>query len=168
MYINLEAAKQHLNIDNFYTADDNYIMNLISVAEKVVEKNLDVKLENIAVKGVLPSPIIHAMLLFIGNMYASRESIAFASSQAIPYSYQYLIDLYRCYNPNSTISDEDNTSGGTCDCEPIDIIDNLDSERTDAALSANMGKNLDDRVEWIEAVLPDLGGGEINMDFGTY
>ena len=37
------------------------------------------------------------MLLLVGNFYANRESVAFASTNNVPYSYQYLIDLYRNY-----------------------------------------------------------------------
>jgi len=48
--------------------------------------------------GELPSPLIQAMLLYIGNMYSSRESIKFSNVQDVPFSYDYLLSLYKNYN----------------------------------------------------------------------
>ena len=42
-------------------------------------------------------PIIHAMLLMIGNLYANREPVAFGTVVKLPYSYEYLIGLYKHY-----------------------------------------------------------------------
>lgn len=98
MYIQLYQVKKHLNIDEDFRDDDEYIMQLVEVAEKVVERNIDTKLEMLEDgDGLIPSPLMQAMLLLIGNFYANRESVAFASSSNVPYSYQYLIDLYRNY-----------------------------------------------------------------------
>ncbi len=101
MYIELYQIKKHLNIDDDFTMDDEYLVDLAVVAEKVVEKHIDSNLEIIAADncGELPSPLIHAMLLFIGNMYANRESVAFAGAQEIPLGYNYLLDLYKDYSP---------------------------------------------------------------------
>lgn len=98
MYILLEDAKHHLNVDMDFKDDDIYISSLIEVAEKVVERNIDTKLSDLEdSEGYLPSPLIQAMLLLIGNFYMNRESVAFANTVNVPYSYQYLIDLYRNY-----------------------------------------------------------------------
>lgn len=99
MYIQLYQAKKHMNIDNDFHDDDEYIVDLCAVAEKVVETHIDKKLKDICCEngGELPPPLLHAMLLLIGNFYANRESVAFASSAEIPLSYKYLIDLYQCY-----------------------------------------------------------------------
>lgn len=98
MYITVNFAKKHLNIDRDFTDDDLYIAALIEVAEAAVEKHLDSPLTSLEDgDGYLPSPIAHAILLLVGNFYANRESVAFASAQNVPYSYQYLIDLYRNY-----------------------------------------------------------------------
>lgn len=98
MYINLDDAKQHLNINKEFREDDYYIASLCDVAEKVVEKAIDTKLRNLEdADGSLPSPLYQAMFLMIGNFYANRESVAFASSTSVPKSYDYLIDLYRNY-----------------------------------------------------------------------
>lgn len=36
MYLNLDLMKKHLNIENSYTLDDEYILNLMCVAENAV------------------------------------------------------------------------------------------------------------------------------------
>ena len=142
MYLDLTKIKKHLNINEDYTADDMYLTDLSEVAERVVETHIDNKLDNIASKngGTLPAPILHAMLLFIGNMYANRESVAFVSANEIPLSYAYILDLYKCYY-HSNNEDE----------EMIIIIDNLTSDRTDAALSAKQGKVLKQLIDNIDA-----------------
>lgn len=98
MYIQLYQVKKHLNIDEDFHDDDEYLMSLVEVAEKVVEKNIDTNLKKLEDgDGFIPSPLIQAMLLLIGNFYANRESVAFASTSEVPLSYNYLIDLYRNY-----------------------------------------------------------------------
>lgn len=143
MYLDLEKIKKHLNINEDYTADDMYLTDLSEVAERVVETHIDNKLDIIASNngGTLPAPILHAMLLFIGNMYANRESVAFVSANEIPLSYAYILDLYKCYYHNNDDEDE----------EMIIIIDNLTSDRTDAALSAKQGKVLKQLIDNIDA-----------------
>ena len=98
MYLQLYQVKKHLNIDEDFRDDDEYLMQLVEVAEKVVERNIDTSLKLLEDgDGDIPSPLLQAMLLLIGNFYANRESVAFANSTNVPYSYQYLIDLYRNY-----------------------------------------------------------------------
>lgn len=98
-YLNIELAKRHLNVDEWYHDDDNYIGGLCSVAEDAVRTHLDDNLDVIAADndGSLPDSIIHAMLLLVGNLYANREGIAFANGVEIPYSYKYLLDPYKNY-----------------------------------------------------------------------
>jgi uncharacterized phage protein (predicted DNA packaging) len=97
--LDLEAVKQHLNIDRDFNIDDEYLNHLIKVAEEVIEKHIDNKLQYIAENngGELPSPLLQAMLLFIGNMYANRESTVLTSVTELPYSYNYLLQLYQAY-----------------------------------------------------------------------
>ena len=97
MYITLEQAKKHLLIDEEFTADDLYILDLITVAEDSVSKHLDIALDELEVGGSLPPAVIHAMLLMIGNFYANREPVVFGSVAKLPYSYEYLIGLYKHY-----------------------------------------------------------------------
>jgi len=95
MYLTLDKAKKHLNIDTDFIEDDNYIMSLIEVAENVVERhigyNLSDKLDD---DGCLPKGLEHAMLLMIGTFYNSRESVTFGSGSELPLGYNYLLDLF--------------------------------------------------------------------------
>lgn len=99
MFISLDRIKKHLNIDEYFKDDDMYILSLYSVAEKVVEKHTDTNLSKIAKVngGELPSPLTHAMLLLIGDMYRNRESITFGTVNVIPFSYDYILSLFKNY-----------------------------------------------------------------------
>lgn len=102
--LSITTIKQHLNIDSTYTADDNYLQQLNRVAEAVVEKHInksmyDLRMEN---KGELPVAIEQAILLLIGNYYNNREAVSYTSANELPLSYNYILDLYKCYhNPNN-------------------------------------------------------------------
>ena len=100
MFLTLERIKKHLNIDEYFKDDDDYLMFLEDVAEQTVQRHIDSNLNVLADEngGELPSPLIQAMLLYIGNMYSSRESIKFSNVQDVPFSYDYLLSLYKNYN----------------------------------------------------------------------
>lgn len=98
MYLQLDLIKKHLNIDDYYKDDDYYLLYLANVAELTVERHIDNNLSSLANdRGDLPSPLLHAMLLFIGDMYANRESISYASVHEVPFSYDYLLTLFKKY-----------------------------------------------------------------------
>ena len=97
MIISLEQAKKHLLIDDSFTADDLYILDLITVAEDSVSQHLNVALDELLVGGSLPPAVIHAMLLMIGNLYANREPVAYGTVTKVPLTYEYLIGLYKKY-----------------------------------------------------------------------
>lgn len=99
MYISLDLAKKHLNLESGFTEDDEYILGLIEAAEQAVEVHVNEPLEKIAAKneGCLPIPLLHASLLMIGNLYQNREIVGTKTAQ-LPFNYRYLIDLYRNYN----------------------------------------------------------------------
>ena len=97
-YLTLDRVKQHLNIDSYYTDDDTYLASLIDVVEMVVEKHIDYSLVNLQGEGVeFTPPLLHAMLLLIGNFYNTRESVSFTSAYEIPLGYSYLLDLFKDY-----------------------------------------------------------------------
>lgn len=100
MYIQLYQIKKHLNIDDDFFNDDEYLLHLAEVAEKLVQKHIDNNLSELCAEnsGDLPSPLLHAMLLMIGNLYENREPIAFASHSELALSYNYILDLYKNYN----------------------------------------------------------------------
>lgn len=100
MFITLDRIKKHLNIDEFYKDDDEYLKSLYEVAEKVVEKHTDTSLSLLAERNgdsSIPSPLLQAMLLLIGDMYKNRESVTFSSVNTIPNSYDYILSLYKNY-----------------------------------------------------------------------
>ena len=98
MYITLDLAKKHLNVESSFTEDDEYILGLCSVAENAVEVHCNRSLEEIAVRngGCLPAALIQAMLLMIGDLYREREPLG--KMYSLPLSYEYLISLYINYN----------------------------------------------------------------------
>lgn len=97
MYITLQEAKKHLQIDTDFTADDGYIIALIQVAEDSVAQHLDIALRELLADGELPAAVKHSILLMVGNLYANREPVAFTSVSKVPYTLEYLLGLYKSY-----------------------------------------------------------------------
>lgn len=97
MYVTLEQAKKHLNIDADFIEDDGYISMLISVAEEATEKHLNIEFKEEFGNDGLPTPLIQAMLLLIGTLYANRESVADKAMSKVEHTYEYLLTLYRNY-----------------------------------------------------------------------
>lgn len=95
MYVTLEQAKKHLNIDDSFTDDDNYILQLIQVAEDAVQKNTDIALSEQLEGGILPPSLTHSILLLVGNLYNNREATSYSVPSEVPYAYKYLINLNR-------------------------------------------------------------------------
>lgn len=97
--IPLELAKKHLNLDEDYTEDDEYILGLLAAAKGAVEKALNASLDRLASEngGEVPMAIIQAILLMVGNWYQNRE-ITGSKVAALPYNFEYLINLYRHYD----------------------------------------------------------------------
>lgn len=97
--IPLELAKKHLNLDEDYTEDDEYILGLVAAAKGAVEKALNASLDRLAEEngGEVPMAIIQAVLLMVGNLYQNRE-ITGSKVAALPYNFEYLINLYKHYD----------------------------------------------------------------------
>lgn len=96
MFVDLELAKNHLNVEQGFTDDDRYITQLIEVAEAVVSKDLCKNLEDLQDdNGVIPAPISQCVLLMVGHAYENREPVAYAQVNEVPLSYRHIIDLYR-------------------------------------------------------------------------
>jgi len=103
MYITVDEVKKHLNINDTFTEDDNYISALILACEGAIAKHLNVYLTDLEDdKGDIPAPLKQALLLLVGNYYANRESVAYTTAVEIPNSYNFLIDLYRNYGTGDT------------------------------------------------------------------
>lgn len=95
MYITLNDVKKHLNIDDSFKEDDNYITSLIKVAEDAVAKNENIALKDIEEDGELPSSVAHSILLLVGNLYNNREATSYSVPNEVPYAYKYLVNLNR-------------------------------------------------------------------------
>lgn len=99
MFLTLEIAKKHLNIDSDFTEDDAYIMQLCKVAETAVEKHIDCELNTqVDEVGNLQPPLLQAMLLLVGQLYANREAVSYSQMYELPLAYNYILDLYKDYN----------------------------------------------------------------------
>lgn len=102
MLVNLATIKNHLNIDSDYTSDDNYLEYLEGVAEEVVQKHIDRTFEDIiAEEGEIPKPLLHTILLFVGNLYENRESVAYTNVVEVPNSLSYILNMYRNYKDSN-------------------------------------------------------------------
>lgn len=97
--LELKTIKKHLNIDETYTADDNYIMQLCDVCYDAVERHINSNINELIHEETneFPPSINHAVLLLIANYYANRESVVYASVNEIPTSYNYLLDFFKHY-----------------------------------------------------------------------
>lgn len=103
MFLELSQIKKHLNIDTDYIDDDEYLLFLYDVAVDTIQKHIDTTFEEIKQKkGDIPKALLHAILLFIGNMYDNRESVSFTSVHEVPNSLNYILNMYRDYS-NSNI-----------------------------------------------------------------
>lgn len=99
MYITKLEAKKHLNIDDFFEDDDNYILELIKVSEDIVSKRIDKKLSDcVGNNGELEPSIKHAVLLMVGTLYNNREATTPLNIKEVPYSFEYLADLNKHYH----------------------------------------------------------------------
>lgn len=100
-YLTLAEVKKHLNIDSAFTDDDTYLTALATAAEDVVSKYIDYPLTQLedAQRGI-PDALKYAMLLWIGTIYAVRESVATSNMTKMPHSLELLCDLYRDYKLN--------------------------------------------------------------------
>ena len=99
MYLELSQVKKHILVDETFTDDDNYIQSLMDVAEASVSKHIDCPLACIEQEdGTLPPPVVHAMMLMVGNLYSNREPDVMGTIVTeLPLSYNYLVNLYRNY-----------------------------------------------------------------------
>lgn len=106
MYVSVQLLKKHLNIDDEFTDDDNYLAVLEEVAEKTVQRHICQLLSEIEdEEGHIPAPLCQAIMLYAGVLYNSRESVAFGGNPVdVPHTYEYLINLYKNYS--DTTSDD--------------------------------------------------------------
>lgn len=98
MYVTLSEARKHLNLDEWFKEDDEYILELIKVSEDVVEKRIGKPLSKcIDKEGDLEASIKQSILLLIGTYYNQREATSPSSISMVPYTFDFLADLNKKY-----------------------------------------------------------------------
>lgn len=103
LYITLDLAKKHLNVDSDYHEDDGLIMFYLKAAQDTVQHHIDCDLEDLVVvsedgREDLPPTVTAAILLYTGTLYAQRESISYGSVSNVEFTFDYLLSLYKNYN----------------------------------------------------------------------
>lgn len=97
-YLTLDEIHKHLNIDSAFTDDNEYLESLATASEDVVSKYIDYPLQQLEdADGDIPKALKFAMLLWIGTIYAVRESASSVNATVMPHSLEMLCDLYRDY-----------------------------------------------------------------------
>lgn len=81
-FVTLEEAKKHLVVE--HSDDDLYIESLVDAAEQAIENYLERPLDEILVGGYLPAPVRHCVKLYVGTLYATRESVMYTSVNVMP------------------------------------------------------------------------------------
>ena len=71
--------------------------NMLKIIQKLLQKQKE-NIENLTVDGVIPPAVKAAMLLLVGNLYANREPVSYASVNKVPYTFDYLLSLYKNYS----------------------------------------------------------------------
>jgi uncharacterized phage protein (predicted DNA packaging) len=95
-YVSLEQAKDHLRVD--FDDDDNYIEDLINVAEASVANEIGSTLASNEVDDVLPKPLYQGILLLVGHLYNSREPVIIGTGVVkVPFSLEYLLAPYKTW-----------------------------------------------------------------------
>jgi uncharacterized phage protein (predicted DNA packaging) len=96
IYVTLEQAKDHLRVD--FDDDDNYISDLIDVAEASVANEIGSALASNEVAGELPKPLYQGILLMVGHLYNSREPVIIGTGVVkVPFSLEYLLAPYKTW-----------------------------------------------------------------------
>lgn len=97
-YVTLEQAKDHCRVDFNDSANDQYILDLIAVAEAAVENEIGNTLASNVTAGVLAKPLYQAILFMIGNLYEIREPVMVGVSVVeVPFAYKYLLFPYKTW-----------------------------------------------------------------------
>lgn len=96
-YTNVEQLQQHLEIDYPENGDFEYLELLLDASESRIEKEINRPFTDVVVDGKLCPPLVAAILIFAGTLYANREAVAYANVNPVPFTLGYLIQPYRRY-----------------------------------------------------------------------
>lgn len=97
MYITLKEARKHLQIDDFFTEDDNLILDCIRAAEDATEKRLNRPLAELVdpLTGMLSASVRQAVLMLAGTFYNQREATTLQNHREAALAFTFLTDLDR-------------------------------------------------------------------------
>lgn len=95
-YITLERTKKHCNVD--FTDDDDYITDLIDVAENVLAIELEQPLDELENEGEIPKGLQHGIVMLVKHFYDNREPVVMGTITAkVPYTLEWIISAYKNY-----------------------------------------------------------------------
>lgn len=94
-FVSLEMIKTHLNMEQSYKFEDDYLLHLREVAFLVVQNHI---CSDLATLQGSKKALQHCILLLIGTYYLQRESIGTSSMKECPHTLQYILDQYKNYN----------------------------------------------------------------------
>lgn len=93
MYGTLEDIKRHLNVD--FDEDDELITSMMEAAEVSIEQSINTPLADIAVEGVLPKDLVHAIRIMTAVFYEYREGFTHGKIMQVPFTLAHLLTPYR-------------------------------------------------------------------------
>lgn len=147
MYVNVDLLKKHLNIDPEFTDDDEYLEILEGVAEKTIQRHICCVLSDMEDGGGnIPSPLRHAIMLYVGLLYNSRESVSYGGTPVeVPYTYDYLINLYKNYSDTTS---DDFINGVLDDLAQATMLMDKESDRhfTNVVIDTDLKRKVVDRI----------------------
>lgn len=102
--LDLDLVKNHLNVDKYFSDDDQYIMTLIDVSKETILAYIDQpddilsKFYDKSHDEFIATPLQQAQLLLIGHYYANREAVSFGVPSKLPIGFDFLLQPYKNYN----------------------------------------------------------------------
>jgi uncharacterized phage protein (predicted DNA packaging) len=94
MIVDLETAKQHMNITG--TADDELITQKVEAAESHINRMLGFEMATGFDPGGVPQDLKQAVLQLAAHWYENREATVIGvSAQSLPFSLQDIVREYR-------------------------------------------------------------------------
>ena len=97
--ITLSDAKKHLNVDSYFTDDDELITSYIAAATKIVMADTNREEADLYNPDQTVNEIVRsAVLLKLGDLYGFREGSQTGTMNAVPQGYEHLCQLLRKYD----------------------------------------------------------------------
>lgn len=99
MYVTLSEIRKHLNLEEFFKEDNEYLIELIKVAEDAIAKRIGKPLSHCIDKnGELEPSVKHSIKLLASSYYSQREATTPSTITKVPYTFDFLADLNKKYS----------------------------------------------------------------------